>query len=241
MIEQARRAAAFVLDRLQVDGTLHRVYRLGQVKQEAFLDDYAGLAEGLLELFESTGEARWLEAARGLAGRDDRPLLGRGAGNLRLDPAGAQGLLQRVPAVHDNATPSAGRARSTPCCGCTRSPATTGAGAVADRYLRQQREELARNPFAFGHLLSAAWLQLRGIVEVAVLGPAGAGRDALLAAARDGYRPEILAFAAERGIGEIFTGRGALDGSPAAYVCRAFACEAARTDARELARALEGS
>ena len=239
MIEQARRAATFVLDTLAADGGLHRVYREGQVKQEAFLDDHAWLAEGLVELFESTGEERWLEEARRLASVIASRFWDEERGIFWLDPIDRPGLLQRVPAVHDNATPGGG---SSAVHAFLRIHALTGddrCGEVADRYLRGQRDEIARNPFAFGHLLCAAWLQQRGIVEVAVLGPAGPERDGLLAAARDGYRPEILAFAAERGIGEIFAGRDAVGGAPAAYVCRAFACEAARTDPQALARALE--
>ena len=239
MIEQARRAASFVLETLVRDGRLHRVYRQGQVKQEAFLDDHAWLAEGLVELFESTGEARWLEEARRIAGWIVERFWDEARGIFWLDPGDRPGLLQRVPAVHDNATPGGGSSATH---AFLRIHALTGderCGAVAERYLRGQREEMVRNPFAFGHLLCAAWLQERGIVEVAVLGPAGPARDALLAAARDGYRPEILAFAAERGIGEIVAGRGAVGGAPAAYVCRNFACEAARTEPAALARALE--
>ena len=241
MIEQAQRAAGFVLETLLAGGALRRVYRQGQVKGEAFLDDYAWLCEGLLELFESTGERRWLDAARTLADRIVARFWDEERGIFFLDPLDGAGLLQRVPAVHDNATPSGG---SSAAHAFLRLHALTGderAGGIADRYLRLQHAEMLRNPFAFGHLLGAAWLALRGIVEVAVLGPPGAERDALLGAARRGYRPEILAFAAEAGVGEVFSGRGAVDGRAAAYVCRAFACEAPRTDPRELARALEGA
>lgn len=241
MIEQARRAATFVLGTLAAGGTLQRVYRAGQVKGAAFLDDYAWLCEGLIELFESTGESRWLDAARDLAGQILDRFWDEERGLFFLDAEGEAGLLQRVPSVHDSATPSGG---SSAVSAFLRLHALTGderAGAVADRWLRLQRDELLRSPFAFGHLLGAGWLAVRGIVEVAVLGPAGAGRDALLGAARRGYRPEILAFAAEAGVGEIFARRGAVDGHAAAYVCRAFACEAPRTDARELEQALEGA
>ncbi|WP_373047392.1 thioredoxin domain-containing protein [Vulgatibacter sp.] len=239
MIEQARRAASFVLGTLVVEGRLQRVYRLGQVKQPAFLDDHAWLCEGLVELFESTGEGQWLDAARGLAGEMIDRYWDEARGIFFLDPADGPGLLHRVPAVHDNATPSGG---SSAIHAFLRIHALTGderVGAVASRYLRLQRDEMGRNPFAFGHLLAAAWLQVRGIVEVAVLGPAGPEREGLLAAARRGYRPEILAFAAEQGVGEMVAGRGALGGKAAAYVCRNFACERARTGADELAQALE--
>jgi uncharacterized protein YyaL (SSP411 family) len=60
----ARRAARFVLDRLQTeDGRLLRTYSDGQAKLNAYLDDYAFLVDGLLALHRATGEREWLDAA----------------------------------------------------------------------------------------------------------------------------------------------------------------------------------
>jgi len=64
----AARAAAFVLDKMRTEkGRLLRSYRAGKAGLPAYLDDHAFLAEGLLELHEADGNARWLEAARQLA------------------------------------------------------------------------------------------------------------------------------------------------------------------------------
>jgi hypothetical protein len=68
-IDAARRAAAFVLDAL-VDaeaGTLLHAWRGGQGHVHAFLDDYAFLVEGLLQLHAATGEPEWAEEALSLA------------------------------------------------------------------------------------------------------------------------------------------------------------------------------
>ena len=66
-VEAARRAAEFVLAALKQDGRLRRQWRQGQARLNAYLDDYAYLADGLLDLHEATGEGRWLEEARALA------------------------------------------------------------------------------------------------------------------------------------------------------------------------------
>ncbi|MGE5126073.1 MAG: protein-disulfide reductase DsbD domain-containing protein, partial [Betaproteobacteria bacterium] len=68
-LDAARRAAAFVLDAL-VDadaGTLLHAWRGGQGHVHAFLDDYAFLVEGLLQLHAATGEPEWAEEALSLA------------------------------------------------------------------------------------------------------------------------------------------------------------------------------
>src|SRR5690606_9270379 len=114
-------------------------------------------------------------------------------------------------------------------------------GRIAEAHLRRQGQAMAENPFSFGHLLCAAVLHARGITEVAVLGPPGPKRDSLLAASREGFRPDILAYASERGAGPAMAGRGGADGEPAAWVCRQFACERPRTDPDELRAALHAS
>jgi len=66
-LRAAGEAADFVLRALRAEGRLLAVYRAGQAKLPATLDDCAFLALGLVELHAATGEARWLEEARALA------------------------------------------------------------------------------------------------------------------------------------------------------------------------------
>ncbi len=63
-IAAAARTADFVLGSLRADGRLLAVWREGEARLAANLDDHAFLALGLLELHEATGDARWLAAAR---------------------------------------------------------------------------------------------------------------------------------------------------------------------------------
>ena len=65
-IDAAEKAADFVLTTLRKDGRLLRTYRDGEAKLNAYLDDYAFLADGLLDLHDSTGERRWLDEAQSL-------------------------------------------------------------------------------------------------------------------------------------------------------------------------------
>ncbi|MBE7461877.1 MAG: DUF255 domain-containing protein [Planctomycetes bacterium] len=66
--EAAGKAAEFILSQLKdEEGQLLRTYRAGQAKLPGYLDDYAYLAEGLLELYAATQNARWLRDAQQLA------------------------------------------------------------------------------------------------------------------------------------------------------------------------------
>ena len=72
-IEAAERAADAVLARLgREDGGLHRTARGEKAQIDAFLEDYAMMAEGLLAIYEATGDSARLEQAEALvaAARD---------------------------------------------------------------------------------------------------------------------------------------------------------------------------
>lgn len=60
----AQEAAGFILDRLcRQEGKLHHRYREGKAEIDGFVNDYAFLIWGLLELYEATFNTRYLEQA----------------------------------------------------------------------------------------------------------------------------------------------------------------------------------
>lgn len=67
----AEKASEFIISKLYNPGkkTLSRRYRDGEVKFDAQLDDYAFFISGLLELFHSNSELRWLLIAEELTGK----------------------------------------------------------------------------------------------------------------------------------------------------------------------------
>ncbi|HEY0590961.1 MAG TPA: thioredoxin domain-containing protein, partial [Thermoanaerobaculia bacterium] len=56
--------ADFLLDRMMVDGRLRRSWKDGHARIDAVLEDYAGVAWGLIAAFEAVQKMRYLEAAR---------------------------------------------------------------------------------------------------------------------------------------------------------------------------------
>jgi uncharacterized protein YyaL (SSP411 family) len=65
-VEAARAAAEFVLGTMRPRGRLQRFYADGVAAPPAFLDDYAFLAAGLVDLYEATFDLRWLAEAEAL-------------------------------------------------------------------------------------------------------------------------------------------------------------------------------
>jgi len=65
----ARMNADFILRQLQREGLLLRTYKDGVAKFNAYLEDYAFFIEGLVTLYETGGEFRWLKHALQLTDR----------------------------------------------------------------------------------------------------------------------------------------------------------------------------
>src|SRR4029453_13340125 len=87
------------------DGRLFRSWRDGHAEHPAYLDDYAFLVAGLLDLYEATGEARWLREAIALAA-GLAPPHEAGAGCFFMTAADPEGLLAREKPAGDGAEPS---------------------------------------------------------------------------------------------------------------------------------------
>ncbi len=106
LVEQARRAADFVLVHLRsASGTLLHSWRRGSGRIEAGLTDYVYFVRGLLRLHEATGETRWLDEAARLTDEQERRL-GSPRGGF-FNSADAPDLLVRGKEVFDGAMPGA--------------------------------------------------------------------------------------------------------------------------------------
>ncbi len=85
---------------------LYHTWRGGQARVGGFLDDYACLAEGLFDLYEATGEGRWLQEARALAEAILTHFPDVETGGLYFTPDDGEPLLLRTMRPYDDSTPS---------------------------------------------------------------------------------------------------------------------------------------
>ncbi len=102
----ASRAADFILDKLSAKGRLLRAYRGGPSRHGAVLEDYAFFIGGLLDLFEATGESRWLKQAVRLQKVLEAYHLDAEAGGFFATPSDGETLLIREKPDYDGAQPS---------------------------------------------------------------------------------------------------------------------------------------
>lgn len=107
-LESAVQAANFIMTALcRSDGRLLRSYLNGPSETPAFLEDYAFLAFGLLELYEATLDSNWLEQAARLTDQILELFRDSATGEFTLTGQDAEQMPVRVSSDHDGVTPSA--------------------------------------------------------------------------------------------------------------------------------------
>jgi hypothetical protein len=62
-IDQAETAARFILTKVFKDNKLYRSYKDGEARHNGYLEDYAFFTAALLDLYDATHDAQWLEKA----------------------------------------------------------------------------------------------------------------------------------------------------------------------------------
>jgi uncharacterized protein YyaL (SSP411 family) len=222
-----------------VDGRLRRVSRDGVVGSPAgVLEDHGCVASGFLSLVQATGDAVWLSRARALL--DDALARFRAEDGGFFDTAAdAEALVARPRDPSDNASPSG---LSSMVHALVDAHALSGDGryrSVAEEALATVATLAERAPrFAGWSLAAAQTLVSGGPLEVAVVGPAGEVRSALALRARAHPGAVVIEADGPRDDVPLLSGRTAVDGAPAAYVCRGFVCERPVTSVADLDLAL---
>ncbi|KUP95890.1 thioredoxin domain-containing protein [Thermobifida cellulosilytica] len=242
LVDRAREAARLLVGRHYDGGRLVRA-SLGGVPGEStgVLEDYADLAEGLLALHAVTGEAEWV----GVCGALLDTVLTRfsdGSGGFYDTADDAESLFNRPREVTDNAVPSGWSAAAGALLGYAALTGSTRHREAAEAALGVFTALAEKAPRFAGWGLAVAEAFLAGPLEVAVVGPDGdpateeLHRAALLAAA-----PGTVVSRGngidDGGVG-LLRDRPLVDGRPAAYVCRNFACRLPVTTAEALAAEL---
>ena len=241
-LDVARSLAAFLLGPLSDEhGRLLRTYRSGRAKIGAYVEDYADVANGLLELYFATGELRWLEEARRLALLAIELFSDPDQGGFYVDAADGDGLVARRKELDDHPTPSGNSMMAFVLIRLARLYGDAELERKAVGVFRLARPLLERAPSAVGHMLCALDLHFSPSREIAVVGPPDERATVeLRSAVLSPFDPNAV-FAFSSGARDpaaarvpLLEGKDVVDGNPAVYVCESFACRAPVTRPEEL-------
>jgi uncharacterized protein YyaL (SSP411 family) len=234
----ATRNAEFLLDALRPDGRLRRSWRQGKTTNEVFLEDYAALILGMIELYQTDFQNKWFSAAGELAA-EMIDLFADPDGGFFDTPRDSEELLIRPKDLQDNATPSG---NSLACEALLRLAAFTDNGNyrdLAEQSLRLVSNYALRYPTSFGRWLSAADFALGNVKQVAVVYASDPGEvQELLSVIRSSYRPNTIVAASPYPPPDtapaLLADRPLQENQPAVYVCEGFVCKMPVTTASEL-------
>jgi uncharacterized protein len=246
--EAARGAAQFILDRMRTPkGRLLRRYREGEVAYPAYLDDYAFLVWGLLELYETTFDMGHLEEALRL----NRIMLelfwdGPNGGLFFTGPENER-LIARSKEAHDGALPSGNSVAALNLLRLGRMTGDSELEEKAERIASAFGRQVSAVPMAHTHFLMALDFMLGPSQEIVVSGhPSQEATRSLIEVIHRSFLPNKVLLLRHEGqkaarLGQVAPFVSAMapgNGNPTAYVCVSHACKKPVTDPAELRAAL---
>lgn len=246
----AERAADFVLAEmvegdLDADFQLMRTYKDGRARFPGYLDDFAYVAAGLMDLFEATGDPGRLEQAEALVDRMIA-LFGDPDGGFYYTAEHHKDLIVRQKESYDGATPSGNSIAVMDLLRLSELRGRPELRERADQALRAFFERLQQVPTGMTAMLQALDFHAEGPAEVVIVVPEGADAQAgkMREVLRTTYLPNRVRLWVDLGerdlddwaeLAPLAEAREPVDGQPTAYVCFEGACQQPTTDPEELA------
>ena len=244
-VDAAKRTIDFIFAKLFRDGFLLHTYKDGQAKLLGFLDDYAFMAVGLLDLYEALFDRSALERAIDLGEIMLREFWDDDGGGFFYTGISHEKLISRAKPIFDASIPS-GNAMATQL--LLRLHHLTGDQRYyqyAEKVLRSYYEAMENQPFGFAHLLCALDFYLEKPKDVVMIGERGdPGVEDLLAKIHSIYQPNMtIQLVSPREtlerLSPLLRGKSQVGDKATVYVCHNFTCSAPVTSWDELKPLIE--
>ena len=245
--QAARRSADFILARMYDPGAgvLLRRYRQQDAAIPGFLDDYAFLVQGLLDLYEADFHLPYFQAAIRLTEKQIELFEDTSGGGFFSTAAGDASLVMRIKDEYDGAEPSG---NSVTACNLLRLAQMTNRKDfrdAGDRILRAFAPRVGAQPVATPQMLAAYEFNLSKPKQIVLVG--SDGLPALLRELNSRFLPHKIvlrvdgeasrkALAAYLPVIDTMTEK---DGKATAYVCEDYACQLPTADPKKLAELLK--
>jgi uncharacterized protein YyaL (SSP411 family) len=241
----AEQNATFLLANLKQERLLLRTFKDGEAKLNAYLEDYACLIDGLISLYEATGDLNWLENSIELTETMIEEFWDEEDGGFFFTGKSHEQLIVRSKDLMDNATPSG---NSVALVSLQRLGLLTGNEKYqrhATTILRLVSDQIRRYPSAFGWALCGLDFYLARPKEIAIVGAGESPAfDKFLAVVWRNYLPNrVIACCTENHakaaqLVPLLADRRPQDGRARAFVCEAYTCQIPAETPDELLRQL---
>jgi len=238
--EAARSAADFILKNLRSsEGRLLRRYRQGDAAYPGYLDDYAFLIWGLIELYEATFEVPYLEEAVALNEAMIDIFWDKQGGGLYFTGKGNEPLIARSKEIYDGALPSGNSVAALNFLRLGRMTGNIDLEQRAEQLTRAFSREVTDHPMGYTQLLVALDFMVGPSKEIVIAGdPALETTRAMIKAVRREFLPNKVLLLRPHGsegkrldsLSPFVKAMGTLNNQPTVYVCEEYTCKTPITD-----------
>ena len=251
-VDAATGAADFLRTNMRDPKTLRlaRSYRAGRLGAPGFLDDYAFVAAGMLDLFETTHDVRWFDEACRLCDETESLFADKVRGGWFMTSAAHERLLARERPMFDGAEPAGG---SVALMNAARLAAFTDDvhwRQAVDHALGFYRPMIEERPMAMTEALLAVDFLAGPVREIVIaVSPGGDSGDAIHSVLRETFCPRKVLLEGDttspqwRSLAEripLARDKIARDELTTAYVCTRGNCQLPTTNSLEFRRQLTG-
>jgi hypothetical protein len=233
--QAARSAVEFIRNNMRSEtGELFHVYKDGQAKVSAFLDDYACLINGLVELYQATWQADLLEFALELTDDLLERFYDSEQGGFFYTPPGQSDLIVRGKDSRDSATPSGNAMAAYAIIRLSRMCGRTDLDSIAVKTLESLSGQLSQMPLASGQAFLALDFHLGPAYEIVIIdGDQPTETEAVLKKLRRHFLPNAVFLRRANDMSDdqlppalktILQGKTSRDGQPTIYCCELGTC-----------------
>ncbi|MBU7006983.1 thioredoxin domain-containing protein [Phosphitispora fastidiosa] len=240
----AEKAVQFIRQNLRrEDGRLLARYRDGEAAFPAYVDDYAFLVWGLIELYQATFKPDYLSLALELNRDMLKYFWDEANGGLFQYGSDAENLISRPKETYDGAIPSGNSAAVLNLLKLARLTGDRDLEEKSRLQLKAFGGSINETPMGHSHFLMGVWFDIVPPIEVTLAGNPNSGEmKEMLRAINSVFRPELLLIVKAPGeegeqlsdIIPFIRDRNPLEGRAAAYVCTNYACRQPITDVKKL-------
>jgi uncharacterized protein len=243
-LKAATNAVDFLLHTLsRPDGGLFRTYRENKAHLDAYLEDYAYLIEALVDVYEAGGSEAYLTEAVRLAERLIQDFSDQEHGGFFTTAKDHEALILRSREGPDGATPSGNAVAAMALARLSFHFGREDFRDTATQAIRAYGQQIAQIPRGFAKTLIASDLLLKGPVELALIGtPGESAFEALTNELRRHFVPNRVIAHIDpqhpKTSHPLLKDKTLVNGQPALYICKNFACAAPITDPKLIKQAL---
>jgi uncharacterized protein YyaL (SSP411 family) len=251
-LEKASAAAVFIRNNLyqESNARLLRAYRNGSSQVEGFLQDYAYLIQGLIDLYETSFDIQWLQWALQLQEKQDILFWDDTAGGYFTVTGEDASILIRIKDNFDGAIPSPNSIAAMNLLRLSQMIDSASHRSRAGKTLQAFSSNFIRSPQSMPHMLAALSFYLDTPKQIILSGDRFASTTkAMLNEIYRHYLPNKVILLADGAEGQDFLNQkleilkaiNPVEGETTAFVCENYTCDLPTTELATLTRLLKRS